>query len=71
MTWPVPKFQYGQAVFVLPLRHNGENPVIARVIDLHVIGMSSAVEYDVRYFHGGVSKTCRVFEDELEAVSHD
>lgn len=61
MTWPTPKFQYGDRVKILPLES-----AEARVIDLHCIGMISTVEYDVRYFQDGKESKARVFEDELE-----
>jgi hypothetical protein len=58
--WPVPKFSYGDRVMIIPLE-NAE----ARVIDLHFIGMTSTVEYDVRYFADSKEHKIRVFEDEL------
>jgi len=61
--WPTPKFQYGQRVKIAPLED-----VEARVVDLHIIGMSSDVEYDVRYFLDGKEHKIRVFEDELEST---
>lgn len=66
MTWPLPRFDYGDHVLIVPLEH-----VRARVIDLHMFGQLRAVEYDVRYFHEGVERKVRVFEDELVAVPVD
>lgn len=60
MSWPTPRFAYGERVTIIPLEH-----VSARVVDLHFIGMTSSVEYDVRYFHEGKEMKIRVFEDEL------
>lgn len=60
--WPVPKFGYGSHVTVKPLEN-----VDARVVDLHFIGMTSSVEYDVVYYHDGEQKKIRVFEDELSS----
>lgn len=59
--WPTPKFQYGDHVRIKPLED-----MVARVVDLHCIGMASVVEYDVRYFADGKEYKVRVFEDELE-----
>lgn len=61
--WPVPKFQYGERVKIVPLED-----VEARVTDLHLFGISSDVEYDVRYFLDGKEHKVRVFEDELVKV---
>jgi hypothetical protein len=58
--WAVPKYQYSQRVKIVPLEN-----VEARVIDLHQIGMTGDVEYDVRYFQDGKEVKCRVFEDEI------
>lgn len=63
MTWPVPKFDYGQSVVVIP-----NDRVHARITDLHMFGQQCSVEYSVRYFHNGEAKTVRVFEDELERL---
>jgi hypothetical protein len=60
--WPVPKFGYAQHVKIVPL-----DMVEARVVDLHFFGVTSTVEYDVRYFHEGKEFKVRVFEDELLA----
>jgi uncharacterized protein YcfJ len=60
----VPKFQYGEQVILLPLDRN----VPGRVVDLHMLGSTSMVEYDVRYFLDGKASTVRVFEDELQSV---
>lgn len=61
--WPVPKFSYGAYVQIRPL-----DDMPARVVDLHYIGLTSSVEYDVRYFHEGREQKIRVFEDELCSV---
>jgi len=61
VSWPVPRFGYGARVLIIPLED-----MKARVVDLHVIGMLSAVEYDVRYFNDGKEHKVRVFEDELQ-----
>jgi hypothetical protein len=58
--WPVPRFEYGARVLVVPC-----DLVQARVVDLHIIGMLSSIEYDVRWFHDGREVKVRVFEDEL------
>jgi hypothetical protein len=58
--WPVPKFGYGERVKIIPLED-----VEARVIDLHILGSTSVVEYEVRYFQSGKVERVRVFEDEL------
>lgn len=58
--WPVPKFGYGEHVKLIPLEN-----VEARIIDLHILGSASAVEYDVRYFQDGKECRVRMFEDEL------
>jgi hypothetical protein len=58
--WPVPKFSYGERVKVIPM-----DSVEARVIDLHMLGSVSVVEYDVRCFLDGKEVRMRVFEDEL------
>jgi hypothetical protein len=60
MSWPVPKFGYGDHVHVMPC-----DAVRARVVDLHVLGLTSSIEYDVRWFHDGREVKVRVFEDEL------
>lgn len=60
-SWKIPRFSYGDRVRVIP-----NDRISGRVIDLHFIGMSSDVEYDVRYFHEGKDFRVRVFEDELE-----
>jgi len=61
--WPIPKFQYGDKVKLIPVEY-----IIARVIDIHILGAIGAVEYDVRYFDGGKENRVRVFEDELEKL---
>jgi len=63
MKWPTPKFDYGAHVLIKPLED-----MKARVVDLHVIGMISSIEYDVRYFADGKEQKIRVFEDELEVA---
>lgn len=60
MKWPIPKFDYGAHVRIIPLEH-----VPARVFDVHFYGSTSSVEYDVRYFQDGKEQKVRVFEDEL------
>lgn len=67
--WPRPRFGYGQHVILLPLSVHPNSLLRARVVDLHIIGMNSAVEYDVRYWHDGESRQCRVMEDELKEIS--
>ena len=63
MNWPVPLFGYGAHVLIVPLEN-----MPARVIDLHLIGMTSSIEYDVRYFADGKEQKVRVFEDELSGA---
>lgn len=60
--WPTPKFNYGDHVYITPMES-----MPARVIDLHFIGMTSSIEYDVRYFAESKEYKIRVFEDELRA----
>ena len=60
VSWPNPKFNYGDHVQILPLDF-----IKARVVDLHYIGMTSTIEYDVRYFSDGKENKVRVFEDEI------
>lgn len=64
MSWPVPKFEHGQRVRLIP-----NDNVEARVVDLHIMGQFGTVEYDVRYFHEGEAKQVRVFEDELQVYA--
>lgn len=59
--WPIPKFQYAERVKIIPM-----DSVDARVIDLHILGSTSMVEYEVRCFLDGKEVRMRVFEDELE-----
>jgi uncharacterized protein YcfJ len=59
--WPTPVYHYGAHVTITPLES-----IRARVVDLHFIGLTSTVEYDVRYFADGKEHKIRVFEDELQ-----
>lgn len=61
--WPTPRFGYGAYVRIKPL-----DLIPARVVDLHFFGMTSTVEYDIRYFHDGREFKIRVFEDEIEPM---
>lgn len=54
-------FQYGQKVSILPMERE-----TGRVVCVYHLG--NGFEYDVRYFRDGEAKTCRFFENELEAV---
>ena len=58
--WPTPKYQYGEHVKIVPLEN-----VEARIVDLMILGSTSAIEYEVRYFNNGKVEKIRVFEDEL------
>lgn len=62
--WPVPRFGYSAHVLIIPLDY-----MPARVVDLHMIGISSTIEYDVRYFADSKEYKIRVFEDELAPIS--
>jgi hypothetical protein len=63
MTWPVPKFDYGDRVRLLVMEN-----INARVSDVHFYGQLRTVEYNVIYYADNRQHNIRVFEDELEKL---